>query len=102
MIAFGMRITQKLMMRIRLPTPFLWQNLLRFHLLGKAIQEGKIKSLEQPVSDFFPEFKDYNGTALTVGDLASMSSGLDWDESYYNPFSQTARAYFGEILERRS
>ena len=65
-------------------------------LLGKAIQEGKIKSLEQPVSDFFPEYKDYNGTALTVGDLASMSSGLDWDESYYNPFSQTARAYFGE------
>lgn len=65
-------------------------------LLGKAIKEGKIESLDQPVSDFFPEFKDYNGIAVTVGDLASMSSGLNWDESYYNPFSQTARAYFGE------
>jgi len=69
-------------------------------LLGKSIKEGKIKGLDQPVSDFFPEFKDYNGVALTVGDLASMSSGLNWDESYYNPFSQTARAYFGENVRK--
>ncbi|WP_034887722.1 serine hydrolase domain-containing protein [Gillisia sp. Hel_I_29] len=67
-------------------------------LLGKAINEGKLKGLEQPVSDFFPEFKDYNGNALTLGDLASMSSGLNWDENYYNPFSQTARAYFKEDM----
>jgi len=65
-------------------------------LLGKAIKEGKIKSLDEPVSNFFPEFEDFKGNKLTVGDLASMSSGLDWNESYYNPFSQTARAYFGE------
>lgn len=55
-------------------------------LLGKAIKDGYIKSLEQPVADFYPQFDE----RLTVGDLASMSSGLNWDESYYNPFSMTA------------
>ena len=35
-------------------------------LLGKAIDDGFIKSLDQPVGDFYPQ---YEGTALTVGDL---------------------------------
>ncbi|WP_037318486.1 serine hydrolase [Salegentibacter sp. Hel_I_6] len=63
-------------------------------LLGKAIQDGYIKSLDQPVSDFFPQFKE----ELKVGDLASMSSGLNWNENYYNPFGMTARAYFDENI----
>ena len=66
--------------------------------LGKAILEGKIKSLDQRVSDFFPEFKDGKSATMTVGDLSSMASGLDWDESYYSPFSITTRAYFDEDL----
>ena len=66
--------------------------------LGKAIMEGKIKSLHQKVSDFFPEFKEGTSTNMTVGDLSSMASGLDWDESYYSPFSVTTRAYFDDNL----
>ncbi|QDO93090.1 serine hydrolase [Formosa sediminum] len=67
-------------------------------MLGKAIMEGKIKSLDQKVSDYFPEFKKELSTNLTVGDLSSMASGLDWDESYYSPFSVTTRAYFDENI----
>ncbi|MDR6299701.1 serine hydrolase domain-containing protein [Mesonia maritima] len=63
-------------------------------LLGKAIQDGYIKSLDQPVADFFPQFDK----RLTVGDLSSMASGLNWDENYYNPFSMTARAYLDDDL----
>lgn len=66
--------------------------------LGKAIMEGKIKSLDQKVSDFFPKFNDKYSSQMTVGDLSSMSSGLNWDESYYSPFSITTRAYFDEDL----
>lgn len=69
-------------------------------LLGKAIKDGYIKSLEQPVGDFLPNFSNKKQEALRVGDLASMSSGLDWDEDYYNPFSQTARAYFGDDIRK--
>ena len=66
-------------------------------LLGKAIMQGYIKSLEQPVSDFFPQFD----SSLKVGDLASMSSGLNWEEDYYSPFSMTARAYFDDNIREQ-
>lgn len=68
--------------------------------MGKALLDGKIKSLDQPVSDYFPEFKTGKAAKLTVGDLSSMASGLDWDESYYSPFSITTRAYFDENLNQ--
>ena len=69
-------------------------------LLGKAIMEGKIKSLDQKVSDFYPEFNEGEALKLTVGDLSSMASGMDWDESYYSPFSITTRAYFYDDLKK--
>lgn len=68
--------------------------------LGKAIMEGKIESLDQKVTDFFPEYAGEFGDKMTVGDLSSMSSGLDWDESYYSPFSITTRAYFDKNLSQ--
>lgn len=64
-------------------------------LLGKAIMEGHIKSLDQPISDFYPE---YNYAKTTVGDLSSMASGLDWVEHYTSPFSVTARANYDDDL----
>ena len=67
-------------------------------MLGKAISEGYIKSLDQPVGDFFPEFSDGLAAQMTVGDLSSMSSGLNWTEHYYSPFSITARAYYDDDL----
>lgn len=67
-------------------------------LLGKAIDDGYMESLEQAVGDFYSE---YMNTNLTVGDLSSMSSGLDWDESYTNPFGMTARAYYGPNLGKQ-
>lgn len=68
-------------------------------LLAKAIEDGYIENLEQPVKDFFPQFDSPYKSELTVGDLSSMASGLDWNEDYYNPFAQTARAYFDDDLE---
>ncbi len=61
-------------------------------LMFKAIQEGYLKNMQQPVADFYPQFDE----RLTLADLASMSSGLDWNENYFNPFASTARSYFGD------
>ena len=69
-------------------------------LMGKAIEEGYIKSLDQPVSDFFPEFSEGLAAKLTVGDLSSMSSGTNWVEKYYSPLSITTRAYFDDDLKK--
>lgn len=63
-------------------------------LLGKAIRDGYISSLEQPIRDFYPSFDN----RLTVGDLSSMASGLNWEESYTSPFSITARSYYDDNL----
>lgn len=68
--------------------------------MGKAIMEGKIKSLDQKVIDFFPELKGEFASEVTVGDLSSMASGLSWDERYYSPFSIVTRAYFDDDLKK--
>ena len=69
-------------------------------MLGKAIMDGYIKSINQPVSDFFPQYKEGLAAKVTVGDLASMASGSSWEESYYSPFTITTRAYYGKELEK--
>lgn len=69
-------------------------------VLGKALQRGEIKSLDQKVIEFLPELKGQYKDELTVGDLSSMSSGLDWDEAYYSPFSIVTRAYFDSDLRK--
>lgn len=67
-------------------------------LLFKAIQDGFIKSLDQPITDFYPDFKGEFADQTTVGDLASMASGLNWEEHYYSPFSMTAKAYYDDNI----
>jgi len=71
-------------------------------LMGKAIQDGYIKGIQQPVCDFLPEFCDGLAANLTVGDLSSMASGTNWDEAYYSPLSITTRAYFDDDLAKVS
>jgi CubicO group peptidase (beta-lactamase class C family) len=67
-------------------------------LVGCLLDEGKIKSLEQPITDFLPEFKNINGFTLSIKDLLTMSSGIDWDEGYSSLFSPTTKAYYGRHL----
>jgi CubicO group peptidase (beta-lactamase class C family) len=65
-------------------------------LVGIAFDEGAIESLDDPISKYLPEFSE--GTKITVRNLLTMSSGLNWDESYSSPFSTTAQAYYGDNI----
>lgn len=68
-------------------------------LLGKALEEGKIKSIDDKFSDYFEEFKHKEfGDQLTLRNLAQMEAGLNWDEDYKNPFLPNAKAYYGKSL----
>ena len=68
-------------------------------LIGVAIKEGKIKHVNQQVCDFLPDFYEGRNAELTIKDLLTMSSGLNWTEDYYNPIGQTAEAYYGGDLK---
>ena len=55
--------------------------------VGIALQQGKIKSINQKVFDFFPEYAAQDTglkAALTIKDLLTMTTGLTWDEKDYN------------------
>jgi CubicO group peptidase (beta-lactamase class C family) len=51
-------------------------------LVGIALDEGLIPSLEQPVADYVPEWVGTEHEEITIEHLLQMSSGLDWNESY--------------------
>jgi CubicO group peptidase (beta-lactamase class C family) len=64
--------------------------------IGIAIGQGKIKGVETPVFSFFPEYavQDTGMKAgLTIRDLLTMSSGLDWNEQipYNDPRNSEIR-----------
>ncbi len=68
--------------------------------IGCAIDDGFIKNVDQPVNDFYPEFKGYNGKVLTLRHLLTMSAGVDFDEAYSSPFSPTTKLYYGDDLQQ--
>ena len=69
-------------------------------LLGKAIEEGKIESLDQKVGDFLPAYQTGLAADLTVGDLSSMASGLDWNEKYDLSINGMMEAYITPDLDK--
>jgi len=64
-------------------------------LIGAAIHDGLIKGVNEPVSDFLPEFNEGEKAKVKIVDLLTMSSGSNWDESYANPLSVTTELYYG-------
>ena len=69
-------------------------------LVGAAIDEGKIKSIDEPVGDFLPEFKEGDNAKLTIKHLLTMSSGMNFDENYVSPLAYPAAAYYGNDLKK--
>ena len=69
-------------------------------LIGIAIQEGSIKSIDQPVTDFIPEMKDPGFKKVTIGNLLTMRSGIKFNEGYKTPFGEMAKFYYGKNLKK--
>jgi len=69
-------------------------------LTGIAIKEGKIKDVNQKVSDFIPEFRNDERKNVSIKDLLTMSSGIGFFEDYVNPLAYPAEAYYGNDLKK--
>ncbi len=69
-------------------------------LIGIAIEEGLIRSLDDPITDYLPELleRDPRFAKITIRHLITMASGLRWDRSDSNPFSDDFISYYSPDL----
>lgn len=60
-------------------------------LLGAAVKDGFITSLEDPVTKYIPGLGGSAYEGVTVKQLATMTSGVKWNEDYTDPASDVAQ-----------
>jgi len=60
-------------------------------LVGAAIKDGRIKSLEDPITAYLPGLKGSGYEGVTVRQLLNMTSGVRWNEDYADANSDVAR-----------
>jgi len=68
-------------------------------LIGIALDEGKIKSLDEPVANYVDHFKTNGLEKITIKNLLTMSSGTNYNEGDKGYFSLNAYGYYGDDLE---
>jgi len=61
-------------------------------LIGAAIREGYIESVNDPVSRYVPRFQGTPYGQVTVENVLQMASGIAWNEDYSDPESDVAKA----------
>lgn len=60
-------------------------------LIGAAIKDGYISGLSAQVTTYLPELRHTAYDGVTVGDLITMRSGIQWNEDYGDPKSDVSR-----------
>ncbi len=60
-------------------------------LVGAAIRDGHIRSMDDKVSDYIPQMKGSAYDDVSVRQLLTMTSGVRWSEDYADPNSDVAR-----------
>lgn len=68
-------------------------------LIGAALRDGYIESLDAPVSDYLPLLRGSAYESATIRHVLQMSSGVQWDEDYADPLSDVASTG-GSTLDR--
>ena len=61
-------------------------------LVGAAIKDGAIRSIDDPVVRYIPDLAGSAYESVTVGQLLTMTSGVKWNEDYGDPNSDVAKA----------
>jgi len=68
-------------------------------LIGAAIHDGHIKSIDDPVTRYLPQLKGSAYENVTVRNLLQMTSGVKWDETYTDPASDRRRMLEVQIAQ---
>ena len=67
-------------------------------LMGIAIEEGYIKSIEDNVEKYLPELSSSGYSGVKIRELLQMSSGIKFDETYSDSLSDINRYWRGFVL----
>ena len=70
-------------------------------LIGCAIDDGLIKSVAEPITNYIPEMRKNGFEKVSIKHLLQMTSALNFSESYFNPFGHAASFYYGRNLKRQ-
>jgi CubicO group peptidase (beta-lactamase class C family) len=62
-------------------------------LVGAAVQDGFIKSVDDPVTRYIPELAGSGYDGVTIRQILTMTSGVRWNEDYTDPNSDVASMY---------
>lgn len=62
-------------------------------LVGAAVQDGHIESIDDPVTRYIPELAGSGYDGVTVRQVLTMTSGVRWNEDYTDPNSDVASMY---------
>ena len=60
-------------------------------LMGAAIRDGYIRSMDDKVSDYLPQMKGSAYDDVSIRQLLTMTSGVRWNEDYADPKSDVAQ-----------
>ncbi|MCL4702377.1 MAG: beta-lactamase family protein [Burkholderiaceae bacterium] len=60
-------------------------------LVGAALRDGFIRSMDDKVSDYVPDMKGSAYDDVSIRQLLTMTSGVRWNEDYADPNSDVAR-----------
>ena len=60
-------------------------------LVGAALRDGHIRSMDDKVSDYLPQMKGSAYDEVSLRQLLTMTSGVRWNEDYGDPGSDVAR-----------
>jgi CubicO group peptidase (beta-lactamase class C family) len=66
-------------------------------LIGAAIKDGYIESVDEKVTAYLPRLADSPYADTTIGNLLQMASGVAWNEDYADPTSDVATASWETI-----
>lgn len=69
-------------------------------LVGVAIKDGLIDSLDDPLTRYLPQFKDSAYDGVSVRQLLQMSSGVRWNETYTDPGSDRRAMLEAQIAQQ--
>lgn len=62
-------------------------------LVGAAIKDGYIKSIDDPVTRYIPDLAGAGYDGVSIRQLLTMTSGVKWNEDYTDPNSDVARMF---------